>query len=231
MNNKNTAILFSGGKDSVYATLIAQNKGYEVKCLITLISENDYSWMFHTPNIKFTKVQAKCLDIPLMTFKTKGKKEKELIDLENALKIAKEKHKLKYVFTGAVWSEYQRSRISKICKKLNLEVKNPAWQKDQSEYMQELINAGIKLIFSAVAAYGLNKNWVGKEIDSAALKKLNLLNEKIGLNVCGEGGEFESTVLDAPNYKQRIEILDKEIKEISENEARLVIKDYKLIKK
>jgi len=228
---KKAVILFSGGKDSVFAIYSAQKQGYEVTCLITLESENKYSWMFHTPNIFLTKKQAECLDLPLLTYQTKGIKEKELIDLENAIKSAKEEYDFDTVFTGALWSDYQASRITKICKKLELKIENPAWHKNQEQYMKELIDLDFKFIFSAVAADSMDKDWVGKFVTNESLNKLIELNKNIGLNVAGEGGEFESTVLDAPIFKKKIVINNSEIIDLGKNEARLIIKDVELIEK
>jgi asparagine synthase (glutamine-hydrolysing) len=74
-------VLFSGGKDSIYAASLAIKMGNEISCLITLESENKESYMFHTPSISQTKFQAEAMEIPLLVFKTKGQKEKELEDL------------------------------------------------------------------------------------------------------------------------------------------------------
>ena len=46
-------VLFSGGKDSTLALHLAAEKE-EVICLITVVSKNPESYMFHTPNIDVT---------------------------------------------------------------------------------------------------------------------------------------------------------------------------------
>ena len=51
-------ILFSGGKDSTYATYLAKKFGHEIVCLISIFSKNKDSFMFHTPTINLTKEQA-----------------------------------------------------------------------------------------------------------------------------------------------------------------------------
>ena len=66
-------VLFSGGKDSTYAAYLEKQKGNEIVCLITLQSENKESYMFHTPNIKYSKMQAKAFKIPIIYKKTKGR--------------------------------------------------------------------------------------------------------------------------------------------------------------
>ncbi len=131
-------VLFSGGKDSTFA-LYKASKEHEVKCLIAIKSLNPHSYMFHVPNIDFVKEQAEALDIPLVVVETKGEKEKELKDLEEAIRIAKEKHKIEGIITGTVASTYQASRIQKICKKLGLWQFNPLWQTDQIEHLKQIV--------------------------------------------------------------------------------------------
>lgn len=84
-------VLFSGGKDSTYAAYLAKKNGIEISCLITIISENPESYMFHTPSISQVKKQSEIMNIPLIIQQTKGKKEKELKDLELAIKRAKKR--------------------------------------------------------------------------------------------------------------------------------------------
>src|SRR5665648_419650 len=107
-------ILFSGGKDSTFALHLAAEKE-EVACLITVVSKNKESYMFHTPNIDVTTLQAKALGLPLVSMVTEGKKEEELADLEAAIAEAKEKFQIEGVVTGAVESVYQASRVQRIC--------------------------------------------------------------------------------------------------------------------
>ncbi|MEM4243462.1 MAG: TIGR00289 family protein, partial [Candidatus Bathyarchaeia archaeon] len=72
-------VLFSGGKDSALALHKAAESA-EIVCLITLVSENKESFMFHTPNIAITALQAEALGLPLIRKVTKGEPEKELKD-------------------------------------------------------------------------------------------------------------------------------------------------------
>src|SRR5665811_788348 len=94
-------VLFSGGKDSTFALHLAAQKE-EVSCLITVVSKNKESYMFHTPNIDVTVLQAEALGLPLVSVVTEGKKEEELVDLEKAIIDAKSKFQIDGVVTGAV---------------------------------------------------------------------------------------------------------------------------------
>lgn len=221
-------VLFSSGKDSSYAAYLA-SKEHELVCLITIKSKNKDSYMFHTPNIDLVKFQAKAIGLPLILEETKGEKEKELVDLERAIKRAMDEFKIEGVVTGALFSEYQKSRIEKICSKLGLKVINPLWHKDQEEEMRELVRVGFEVILTAIASDGLDKSWLGRKIDNKMVDELVELNRKNGINISFEGGEAESLTLWCPLFKKKLEIVDSEIIEESENIARLDIKKVRLV--
>lgn len=199
---KRCAILFSGGKDSVYSAYLAKKEGYELTCLISVFSENKDSYMFHTPSISKVKKQAEVMEIPLIIQKTKGKKEEELVDLEKVIKKAKQKYKINAIVTGAIQSVYQASRIKKICDKLDLVCFNPLWQKDEMNYLHELIKNNFKVMVIAVAAYPLDNSWLGREINKKYIEDVKELHEKYEIHVAGEGGEFETFVLNCPLFKK-----------------------------
>jgi len=205
------AILFSGGKDSTYSAYLAKKKGYEIACLITIYSENQASYMFHTPSIDKTKKQAEVMEIPLLTDKTKGEKEIELEDLERAIKTAKEKYQIDTLVTGALHSVYQSSRIQKICDNLEIECFNPLWHKNEIEYLKELVDNNFKIIITGIAAYPLDETWLGREIDSKFIEEVAKLKEKYKIHPAGEGGEFETFVLNCPLFKKPLEVKGKKI--------------------
>jgi ABC transporter with metal-binding/Fe-S-binding domain ATP-binding protein len=222
-------VLFSGGKDSIYALFKAM-KEHKVVCLISIFSKNPESFMFHTPNIWITKMQSEAMEIPLIQKTTEGKKEEELEDLKKAIKEAKEIYKIEGIATGAVESVYQSKRIQKICDDLDLLCVNPLWKRDQVELLEEVIENKFKVIISGVFAYPLDEKWLGKEIDREIIEELVKLKEKYQISPSGEGGEIETTVLDAPFFKKRIDILDFEIK-AKENSGVFIIKKAKLVEK
>ena len=221
--------LFSGGKDSTYAIFKAM-KEHEIACLISLKSKNPESYMFHVPAFEFIKQQAEALGIPLILVETKGEKEKELVDLKKAIQEAKNKYKIKGIITGAVASVYQTSRIIKICKELNLETVNPLWQMDQVKLLNELLENKFEVIITGIAAYPLDENWLGRNLDSKAIKELEELQNKFKINPAGEGGELETMVLDSPIHKKKIKIIESK-KEYANHNGMLKILKLELVKK
>lgn len=203
----NIASLFSGGKDSVLALYKVLQEGHEVKTLITLSAENPESYMFHVPNIKLTPLQAEAIEIPIIFKTTKGLKEEELKDLKRAVEESIMEYDIKGVVSGAIFSNYQKSRIDNICRELNIKSIAPLWQKKPEEMLEEMISSGFKIIMSAVAAGGLGPDWLGKELNDATIKQLLNLHDVCYVCTAGEGGEFETFVLDAPFFKRKIEII------------------------
>ncbi len=210
------AILFSGGKDSCYSAYLSKKAGYEIACLIAIFSKNKESYMFHTPSIKATKKQAKVMNLPLIIQKTKGEKEEELKDLEKAIGKAKKKFKIDTIVTGALQSVYQASRIQKICDKLKLKCLNPLWQKQEIEYLEELTKNNFKIIITGVFAYPLDKSWLGREINQEFIQEVKTLKQKYKIHPAGEGGEFETFVLNCPLFKEELKI--KSHKDLKEGE-------------
>ena len=198
--------LISGGKDGWYAAWIQQQKNYSINCLISIESKNSDSFMFHTPNIRLVKKQSVASGIPLVIGKTAGKKEIELKDLKKTVQKAQKKFKLDGIVSGALLSNYQRERIERVCDELGLKVFSPLWQKDQLQELNELLQNRFEAVFSSVAAQGFSEKWLGKKITKETIQQLEQLQKKLGINPAGEGGEFETLVLDCPMFKKKLVI-------------------------
>ncbi|MBU4535766.1 MAG: TIGR00289 family protein [Euryarchaeota archaeon] len=203
------AVLFSGGKDSTMALKKAQEEGHQVLYLLSMISENPDSYMYHVPNIHITQLSAQALDIPLLQANTRGVKEKELNDLEIALTKLKNRG-VEAIFSGALSSIYQKSRIDDLCHKLDLKSVAPLWDVDPYLYMQDIINQGWQVIITGVAAEGLDESWLGRIIDQKALEDIKKLHDKFGIHMAFEGGEAETLVVDGPLFKKKINIIKAE---------------------
>lgn len=222
------AVLYSGGKDSNMALYKAKQLGHDIVCLITLAPLKEDSWMFHFPNIKLTKLQAKALNIPLIYEKTKGEKEKELKDLVKAVRKAIKKYKIKGLVSGALESRYQKTRIDKICKNLGLKSMAPLWHINHKKYLEE-VSEKFETIITAVSAEGLDEKWLGRKIDKGFIKDIEKLHKRYGINMTLEGGEGETFVLDGPFFKKKIRII--KLKKTMENECtgKLVIEKAMLL--
>jgi len=199
------AALFTGGKDSTYAAHLAEDLG-ELRYLVTMIPQREDSWMFHTVNIGLASLIAEAYGVEHVAASTSGVKEEELQDLRRVL----ESLDVDAVVSGAIASNYQRRRIDKLCQQLGLKHITPLWGRKPAELLKEMLEAGLRIMVIGVAALGLDERWLGRIIDEEALRELVELNRRYGINVCGDGGEMETLVLDAPWFRCRVEILETE---------------------
>ena len=225
------AILVSGGKDSWYAAYLAKKQGHETICIVTLKPERADSYMFHFPNVDFVEKQAEAVDLPLVMLPTEGEKEKELRELKEAIKLAKQKHKIEGVCAGALASNYQKERIEAICEELELRAITPLWHMNPMMYMRGLLLNNFKVIITGIAADGLTEEWLGKELERNSLEELRRLSVKHGFHIAGEGGEYETFVLDCPLFKRRLEIWDSDTVMENPCTGKVLFKDVQLVKK
>lgn len=222
-------VLFSGGKDSVYACRRAMETD-TVSCLITVVSENPDSYMFHTPNVGWAKLIAGAVGIPQLSWPTLGEEGAELADLSEAMAAAVDLYGIEGVVTGAIESVYQAARVQRICRDLDLWCYNPLWQIDQLEYLRLLVSEGFVVIITGVFAYPFDESFVGVRIDDTLIRKLEALRDRYAINPSGEGGEIETFVLDGPIFRKRIEILRAE-KTYANYRGRFSIEEARLVER
>lgn len=201
------AVLFSGGKDSCFALWYAIHLGWNVKLLITVRSNNPESYMFHYPNVRWTEVQAKALRLPIKFIESMGLKDKEIEDLYEGLKLIQDEVSVDGLVSGAISSNYQKSRIALICDRLDIAGLAPLWHKDPYSLLRNQVDLGFKILITACMAMGLSREWLGATLTPQRLEKLRKLSEKYRFNLAFEGGEGETFILDGPIFHEKIKVL------------------------
>jgi diphthine-ammonia ligase len=222
-------VLFSGGKDSSYSAYLAKQTD-EVSCLITVQPSREDSYMFHYPNLRWTALQAEAMGLPQVMVQTEGIKEGELSDLAHALSIAKQEYGIEGVYTGAIASVYQKSRVDKVSEGLGLRTFSPLWGLDARTHLSNLVRDSFEVIITAVASLGLDQTWLGRRLDAKMIDELLRLQSRYGLNATLEGGEGETFVLDCPIFDAKVEIISSE-KRWDGMSGRLEIHEAKLVQK
>ncbi|MFQ5836997.1 MAG: diphthine--ammonia ligase, partial [Candidatus Bathyarchaeia archaeon] len=164
--------------------------------------------------------------LPLIKAETTGVKEKELEDLKRLLATLD----VDGVVSGAISSQYQKKRIDKICQELNLKSITPLWQESPIKLLKELIKLNFETVIIGVYALGFDKSWLGRKFNSTTLSDLIKLNEKYKVSLVGDGGEYETLVLDAPFFKKKIQLLQME-KVWEDHSGYLLVKKAVLVDK
>lgn len=163
--------------------------------------------MFHYPAVRWTKLQAEAIGIPHTIIPTKGVKEKELEDLSIGLGRLAKSSGIEGIVSGAVASEYQRTRIDNICEGLGLRSFAPLWHKNQEQLVREQLESGFEIVITACNALGLDAKWLGRKLGLFELAELVKLHKRYGLSIAFEGGEAETFVTAAPLFKDRLVVV------------------------
>jgi diphthine-ammonia ligase len=201
--------LLSGGKDSVCAVETARGFGWDVAAALVLRPAQDDAWMFHTPNLDVVAGVAECLGLPLVEAPVRSGKAEEVEDLQAAVTAAQRDLGLDGLLSGALASEYQRTRLDLVGHRLGLKTFAPLWHKEPRAYVDSLVAAGWDIRFSRTAADGVPAAWAGQRLDAA--KVAAMAGHRARPHVAGEGGEYETLVLDAPCYRRRLVVEEAEV--------------------
>lgn len=217
--------LVSGGKDSCYAMMKCIQYGHQIVAVANLLPADDLvdeldSYMYQTVGHQIIVSYAECMGVPLFRRRiqgstrhhklsyqrTPGDEVEDMFILLNEVK--KQIPSITAVSSGAIASDYQRLRVESVCSRLGLVSLAYLWKQDQSLLLQEMITNEIMAITVKVAAMGLDPaKHLGKEI--AFLEPyLHKLKDLYGINVCGEGGEYETLTLDCPLFQNARIMLD-----------------------
>src|SRR5208282_4041678 len=168
--------LVSGGKDSIYAAYLSDTQGWPVDELVTIVPEEPDAMMFHPPNLELVALQ-------------------EAIEGDRGPVVA-----------GAIQSSYQWARLLRIASGVGRRVYTPLWRKEPVQVVREEIAAGLDIRLVHLAAEPLTPDLLGRRLDLGLVSELERRSREVRpVNVAGEGGEFETLVVDAPFFRERIE--------------------------
>lgn len=205
--------LLSGGKDSSWAAYHALEEGLPLTQALTARPSGD-SYLFHVPAIQLTPLIAKSMDLPIETFPIENPRtddattegDVELDALRTAIgRIATGSNDIAGIVTGAVASQYQYERLEQLCAEFELDQFAPLWHCDPEPTLERMIDAGFDIRVVGVAAAGLDRSWLGRRVDKPALADLRELRDRYGIHMMGEGGEYETIVVDGPHMDVPVE--------------------------
>lgn len=196
------AVLSSGGKDSAAAWWWAQCKGWDVVALVTVNITGGDSWMFQIPGTHLVEHQAKVAGIPWMNVATPGVQEEEIDDLQDALSSLD----IDGIVSGALRSDYQKSRLERMAERLGIRSWTPLWHQDSLQHMRGLVEHGFEIMITSVSCEGLDESWIGSVLTTKSLDLLEQRSKAFRFNVDGEGGEYETLVVAGPHLGGRLHV-------------------------
>jgi len=202
------AILFSGGKDSCQAVKWAIDNGHKIEVLIAIKPKNNEAYIWHYPTVEWSVLQAQAMGIPLILAKT------EDIGPATEAKVLEKifsRVKVDAVLLGGVGlQKTQINAIKNIANKFRIKVLVPYEILTSEELLDEELRSGFDIRIADVAVDGLTKDWIWRKLDSDSINELKKLSRKFGFDSLGEGGHYNTFVVDGSIFKKKIEVTDSE---------------------
>jgi ABC transporter with metal-binding/Fe-S-binding domain ATP-binding protein len=191
-------VLCSGGKDSVLALHKTLQYGLKIDYILTIFPEDPESMIYHTPNLRYVKKIAESIGINWYNVKANKNEEMETLE-KTLLEIDAD-----VLISGGVASRYQKQIFDKVAHKASMTHFAPLWGWKSIDVLNEITINRMDVIIVAVAAYGLDRGWLGVHLTRDNIEKLIHLSKKYGFDPMGEGGDIETFVLDSPLFKKRL---------------------------
>lgn len=170
--------------------------------MVTVDITGDDSPMFQMTGTHWVEHQAAMAGVPWVNVATNGDTDRDMEDLGRALN----RLNLDGFVSGALRSDYQKSRLERLGQRLGIRSWTPLWHHDGLQHLQDLVGHGFQVMITSVSCEGLDEGWLGKVLDEASLQRLAELAERYRFNVEGEGGEYETLVVAGPHLPGRLEV-------------------------
>lgn len=158
--------------------------------------------MFQLTGTHLVERQAALAGVPWVNVETSGDTEHDMEDLGQAL----DRLHLDGFVSGALRSDFQKSRLERLGQRMGLRSWTPLWHHDGLQHLQDLVDHGFEVMITSVSCEGLDDTWLGTVLDATSLHRLAELAERYRFNVEGEGGEYETLVVGGPHMPGRLEV-------------------------
>jgi diphthine-ammonia ligase len=190
---------WSGGKDSCFALMQAINDGYNPKVLLNVLNEEGKISRSHGIPCSILQAQANAAGLPLHCISSSWQDYE--MHFTNALKELKDGFQLTHAVFGDIDLQAHRDWEEKVCANAGLTAVLPLWKHDRRALVMQMLEAGIEpMIVSCNETMG--ERFIGQLITTALVDEL----EAMGIDACGENGEYHTLVLDCPLFSLRIDV-------------------------
>lgn len=190
---------WSGGKDSSLALYRAIKAGGTPICLLTMMIETGDRSRSHGIPKAVLEEQARCMGIPIRFCSTSWQLYTE--NFLRELSFFRDLEIQRGVF-GDIDIENHRQWVENTCNAEKIIPWLPLWQEERTILLNELIDAGFRAEIVAVKDGVLSPYYLGKTLNEEILEEFKVL----GIDLCGEKGEYHTIITDGPIFKQPLHI-------------------------
>jgi diphthine-ammonia ligase len=204
MRNLSFVSSWSGGKDSCLAFYCALQKGMQPKYLLHMIIDNK----FFPIKKQIVSAQANAINMPIIIKKTSL----ENYEHDYIQELKKINQEINICVFGDIDCAEHRDWNNQICKKTSLQSFMPLWMEDRYKLINEFLTLGFKATIVTVNTEFLDKSFLGESLNKNLLRKFY----KLGIDICGENGEYHTVVTDGPVFIKPLKLNHKGCKQIGQ---------------
>lgn len=192
-------VSWSGGKDSCFAAMHAKAQGYAPTVLLNVLNEAGKISRSHGIPSAILQAQANAAGLPIELISSSWQEYEQ--HFTGALARLKAEHELSHAIFGDIDLQPHRDWEEKVCANAGLTAVLPLWLQDRKDLVLQMLDAGIDtMIVSCNTVMG--ERFLGQRLTPALIDEL----EALGIDACGENGEFHTLVLNCPLFSQPIDV-------------------------
>ncbi|PWW06569.1 uncharacterized protein (TIGR00290 family) [Paenibacillus cellulosilyticus] len=195
---------FSGGKDSTLALYLSMQVGEAIGLIVMLEEEGQRSRSHGMPPA-LIRAQAESIGLPvyMAAASWEAYEEKFIGLLTEAKRLGAE-----VLVNGDLDMPEHGCWHDKVTQQVGLSLGMPLWEMNHREAVETFINLGFEtLIVTVNLSLGMREDDLGRTLTLDYINEL----EARGIDPCGEGGEFHTTVINGPLFKHPIAVRKGEV--------------------
>jgi len=199
MSGHKVCCSWSGGKDSCLALYRALSGSGQLKCLVTMFTEDGERSRSHGLPLEVLEAQAASLGVPLLTAAASWDNyEAAFIALLSQAKAAG----VESAVFGDIDILRHREWEENVCRAADLTAELPLWQCDRMTLLEEFWAAGFEARIVVARDGVVDRKFLGRVLDRATAEAL----AAAGVDACGENGEFHTVVTAGPLFREPIQL-------------------------
>ena len=195
----NSLCSWSGGKDSCFALITAIGQGYSPKVLLNVLNEEGIISRSHGIPSEILKAQARVMNLPIHLISSSWKDYEQ--KFTEALLSLKSRFNVSHAVFGDIDLEPHREWEEKVCANAGLQAILPLWKKERRAMVDEMLIKGMETIIVSCNEV-MGSDFIGKKLDTHLIDEL----EKMGVDACGENGEYHTLVLHCELFDSPINV-------------------------
>lgn len=196
---KHALCSWSGGKDSCFALMKAMETGIVPKVLLNVLNEAGKISRSHGIPAAILEAQAKAARLPIQMISSSWNEYEQ--KFTDALKQLKTCYSLDFAVFGDIDLQAHRDWEEKVCANAQLTAVLPLWLQDRKKLVLEMMNAGIETIIVSCTTV-MGERFLGQQLSLSLVEEL----EALGVDPCGENGEFHTLVLNCPLFSSPVRV-------------------------